>query len=149
MDPFAHLSTTTAAALPRPQRGSVVDTVRVAPETFGSLIYMAAAERKEFTEDRRPNNQKPQKKTSNGIPLWSIKLAASDWRGNATLLTVTVPMHDDPTASFTAGQVVELVGLVFGVTPKRDGRYVTWCSADGMTPVAVDKLVAAWVPQTV
>ncbi len=133
-------STSTAAALTsaRPRRElAVLDTVKVSPDTFRSVLFMGSAERKEWSQDNRPNRDKAQKRTAAGVPVWSVQMAAINWRGNSSLLTVSVPLHDDPAQKFTAGQPVELVDLVFGVSPKRNnnGGYVTWCSADGINPV--------------
>ena len=69
------------------------------------------------------------------MPVWSVKLAAVNWRGNSQLISVTVAMHDDPGKKFKTGDPVQLAGMVFGVTPKRDGSYVTWCSADAISAV--------------
>ncbi len=120
----------------------MLDTVRVSADTFKRMMFMGASARREFTQDRRPANEKPQKVTSDGTPLWSVQVAAVNWRGAAQLLTVTVPMHGDPTEKFDAGVPVVLGGLVFGVTAKREGGYVTWCSADDLSAVANTAAVA-------
>jgi hypothetical protein len=105
----------------------------VDPESFRKVIFMGSAPRKEFTRERMPNAEKPQKYTAAGMPLWSVKAAVENWRGKSELITVTVPMHDDPASKFTTGQLVAFAGMVFGVTPKREGGYTTWCSADNIT----------------
>ncbi len=116
----------------------MLDTVRVSPDTFRQVLFMGAAERKEFTTDNRPNRDKPQKTDkATGLPVWSVQVAAINWRGASSLLTVGVPMHEDPAGKFAPGQPVELVGLVFGVAPKRSGGYTTWQSADDIAPVEV------------
>jgi hypothetical protein len=140
-DPPGPSSTPTTAAAPqarRPWEGTaVLDTVKVSPDTFHSVLFMGSAERKEFTPDARPNRDKPQKHTAAGVPVWSVQVAAVTWRGNSTLLTVTIPQHDDPAGKFVPGDPVELVSLVFGVTPKRSGGgFVTWFSADAINPVS-------------
>jgi hypothetical protein len=146
-DPTHPSSTPTAAVAPaaaRPRReAAVFDTVKVSPDTFRSVLFMGSAERKEFTTDNRPNRDKPQKRTTAGVPVWSVQVAAINWRGNSNLVTVTVPMHDDPAQKFIPGQPVELVDLVFGVSPKRsNGGYVTWCSADGINPAGAGMTAA-------
>jgi hypothetical protein len=113
----------------------VLDTVRVAPDTFSSLVFMGSTQRKEFTRDNRPSSERPQKYNGDGVPVWSLQVAAVSWRNNPQMLSVTVAMHDDPAKKFKAGDPVQLDGLVFGVTPKRDGGYVTWCSADAISAV--------------
>jgi hypothetical protein len=119
----------------RPWRGAgVLDTVKVAADTFRSVLFMSSEERKEFTTDQRPAKDKPQKRSAAGVPLWSVKVATVNWRGKTDLINVTVPMHDDPGTKFTAGQPVELVDLVFGVSPKRAGGFTTWASADSLAP---------------
>ncbi len=137
-------STAVAPSSARPRREpAVLDTVKVSPDTFRSVLFMGSAERKEWSQDNRPNRDKAQKRTAAGLPVWSVQVAAINWRGNSNLLTVTVPMHDDPAHKFTAGQPVELVDLVFGVSPKRNnGGYVTWCSADGINPAGAGATAA-------
>lgn len=132
-------STPTVGALPRPQKrtAGVFDTVRVAPDTFQSVMFMSAAARREFVEGQRLRDEdKPQKRTADGMPLWSVQLAAVNWRGNAQLITITIPMPGNPVDQFMPGDPVQLAGMVFGVSPKRDGGgFVTWCSADSLEPV--------------
>ncbi len=137
--PGSSATSTVAAPAARPRRESaVLDTVRVSPDTFRQVLFMGAAERKEFTTDNRPNRDKPQKTDkATGLPVWSVQVAAINWRGTSNLLTVGVPMAVDPADKFMPGQPVELVGLVFGVTPKRSGGYTTWQSADAITPAVV------------
>ncbi len=145
-DPTQPSSTATAAApsSARPRReAAVLDTVKVDPGTFRQVLFMGAAERKEFTTDNRPNRDKPQKRDKQtGLPVWSVQVAVTNWRGTSSLLTVGVPLADDPTGKFQPGQPVELVGLVFGVTPKRSGGYVTWQSADDLTPATAGTTAA-------
>lgn len=144
LDPWSPTSTTEPAARERAAR--VFDTVKVAPETFKSVMFMAASARKEYVQGSRMRDEdKPQKRTADGVPLWSVQIAAINWRGKSELIGVTVPMHDSPAEKFQAGDPVRLTGLVFGVTAKRDGGgYVTWCSADGVDPAnAAPKAAAA------
>ncbi len=111
------------SARPSREQG-LLDTVRVSPDTFRQVLFMGSAERKEFTTDNRPNRDKPQKRDkATGLPVWSVQVAAINWRGISNLLTVGVPMADDPAQKLAPGQSVELVGLVLGVTPKRNGGY--------------------------
>ncbi len=137
-----HPSSTATAVAPssaRPRREpAVFDTVKVDPGTFRQVLFMGSAERKEWSQDNRPNREKAQKRDKQtGLPVWSVQVAAINWRGAPSLLTVGVSMAEDPAGKFAPGQPVELVGLVFGVTPKRTGGYVTWCSADDISPAAV------------
>jgi hypothetical protein len=113
-----------------------MDTVKVAPDNFAMLMFMASAAKKEFTQGQRiPDAQKPQKRNGDGLPIWSVQVAGTNWRGRSELMTVSVAMADDPAAKFAPGQPIELVGLVFGVSPKRDGSgYSTWCSAEALAP---------------
>lgn len=115
----------------------MLDTVRVSPDTFRQVLFMGSSERKEFTTDNRANKDKPQKRDKQtGLPVWSVQVAAINWRGASNLLTVGVPLPDDPAGKFVPGQPVELVGLVLGVTPKRNGGYAIWQSADGINPAS-------------
>ncbi len=135
MDPSGPSSTSTAAApaSARPRRESAVfDMVKVAPETFRSIEFRAAFERKEFTKDQVPDQAKRQKQTKDGVPVWSVKVLVEDWRGRESFINVTVPMYGNPADKFSRGQQVELPGLAFGVSPKHNGGYVTWQSADGI-----------------
>jgi hypothetical protein len=115
----------------------MLDTVKVDPDTFSSIVFMGSSERKEFTRDNRPRNEKPQKRNGEGVPVWSVQLACVSWRNVPQMVTVSIPAHDDPASKFSAGDPVQLSGLVFGVTPKREGGYVTWCAADALAPVSV------------
>jgi hypothetical protein len=130
-------TSTTSAVAPQALRAwkgtAVLDTVKVSPDTFTSVMFMSSVERREFVRDARPACDRPQKVSGSGVLLWSVQVAAVNWRGNSQLISITVPMNDDPASKFTTGQLVEFVGLVFGVTPKREGGFVTWCSADGIT----------------
>ncbi len=121
----------------------MLDTVRVAADTFSSMVFMGSQERKEFTRDNRPQVDKAQKRNIDGVPLWSVQIAVVNWRGTPQLLGVTIPMFDSPADKFTVGQPVRLTGLVFGVTPKRDSGFVTWCSADDMAVVQANARPAA------
>jgi hypothetical protein len=134
-------STSTAVALtaarPRREHG-VLDTVKVSPDTFRSVLFMGSAERKEWSQDNRPNRDKPQKRDKQtGLPEWSVQVAVVNWRGQPSLLTVRVPMPDDPAGKFQLGQPVELVELVMGVSPRRTNGYAIWYSADDITPLSV------------
>lgn len=135
---YPNPSSAVAPALPAFPRkvAGVFDTVKVAPETFQSVMFMGSAARKEFTRDNRPNSEKPQKLTADNVPLWAVQIAAVTWRGTPQLISVTVPMTSDPATKFRPGDPVQLAGLVFGVTTKREGGYVTWCSADGLAPAS-------------
>ncbi len=135
---------TTAAPAARPRREpAVLDTVKVSPDTFRSVFFMGSTERKEWSQDNRPNRDKAQKRTAAGVPVWSVQVSAITWRGNTTLMTITVPQYDDPAAVLTPGSRVELVDLVFGVSQKRNnGGYVTWCSADGINPAGAGTTAA-------
>ena len=142
MDPsgFTPLPTSSAAApqaLQRPWKGNaMLDTVKVSPDTFSQVMYMSAVPRTEWVRDPVPDADKPQKRTRDGVPQWSVELATVDWRGRTELVNVTVPMHGDPGGKFSAGQPVELAELVFGVTPSRSGNgFTTWWSADAISPV--------------
>ena len=140
-DPTRPSSTTATAAAPataRPRREQgVLDKVKVAPETFKSVLFMGSAVKREFTEANMPNRDKPQKvDTATGLPVWSVKFAAITWQGASDLLTVNIPMPDDPAQKFTPGQPVELVGHVLGITTKRSGSYSIWQNADGINPLA-------------
>ena len=121
-----------------------MDTVRVSADNFQSVMFMGSAERKEFTQDKRPQADKPQKRTADGKPLWSVTLAAVNFRGKPEMVTATVATFDNPGDAFVAGQPVELAGLTFGVTAKRDGSgFVTWCSADSIASVSGARLKSA------
>lgn len=146
MYPSGPLSTSTPAAAPqapRPWKGTaVLDTVKVSPDSFRSVMFHSATERKAFTRDNVPACDKPQKMSGDGVPLWSVKVVAEDWRARVNILTVTVPLHDDPGTKFARGDLVELPGLTFGVTDKRAGGFVTWLSADGIAPASTRPVAA-------
>lgn len=113
----------------------MLDSVKVDPATFGRLMFMASTERKEFVrESGVPNSAKPQKRNSDGVPLWSVQVAGVDWRNRSQLFNITVPMTDDPASKFSTGDPIAVDGLVFGVSPKQNGGYTLWASADAMAP---------------
>ena len=141
-DPTHPSSTTATAAAPvtaRPRRETaVLNTVLVDPATFRTLMFMGSAQRKVFTAERMPDAAKPQKQNRDGVPEWSVKVAYEDWRGQTGLMSVTVPMHDDPAGKFTTGQPVEFDRLVMGVSDKRSSAgYSIWFSADAIAPAGV------------
>ncbi len=149
MYPSGASSTSTPAApqaSPRPWKGTaVLDTVRVSPDTFRSVMFHSATERKAFTRDNIPAREKPQKTTSDGVPLWSVKVVAEDWRARVHILTVSVPMHDHPGTKFARGDLVELPGLVMGLSQKPQGGsgfVPTWLSADGIAPASTRPVAA-------
>jgi hypothetical protein len=72
------------------------------------------------------------------VPEWSVKVAYEDWRGQTGLMSVTVPMHDDPAGKFTTGQPVEFDRLVMGVADRRTSAgYSIWYNADAIAPAGV------------
>lgn len=124
--------------------GSVFDTVRVSPDTFQSVMFMSSTPRTEWSETRQQGEEKRQKFTRDGMPVWSVKVAATNWRDQDNMLSVTIASQHNPGEVFTRGQLVQFGGLTFGVSPKRDGGFVTWCSADSVEAVgSATKLKAA------
>lgn len=113
--------------------GSVFDTVKVSPDTFKSVMFMGSVARTEWSENRQRGEDKRQKFTRDGLPIWAVKVAATNWRDQSDMLSVTVAAPSNPGESFAPGQLVDFEGLTFGVTAKRDGGYVTWSSADSLT----------------
>ncbi|QJY51200.1 hypothetical protein [Pseudonocardia broussonetiae] len=123
----------------------MLDTVKVAPETFSNIEFRGAMPKTAYVP--QGNVAGPQKQTSNGTPIWAVRVLAETTRGlrvKEDLLTVTVPMQVDPTEKFERGQSIELVSLTFGVTPKREGNgFSTWLSADGIQPAGLGKAAAS------
>lgn len=134
MSPTQTPTSTLAAWLrPNAQKGLQMDTVLVSPETFTSMMFMSSQPKKEFTRERMTDAEKPQKKTKDGVPVWSVQVAAVTWRGKSELITVSVPAHTDPAADYQPGVPVYLQGLMFGVTAKREGGgFTIWCSAEAL-----------------
>lgn len=130
--PVLAAESSSATAKPFKPGGSVFDTVKVSPDTFKSVMFMGVVARTEWSDTRRQGEDKPQKFTRDGVPVWSVKVAATNWRDQSDMLSVTVAAHASPGDSFAPGQLVEFDGLTFGVTGKRDGGYVTWSSADAV-----------------
>ncbi|MGH3850233.1 MAG: hypothetical protein ACRDRT_11090 [Pseudonocardiaceae bacterium] len=117
--------------------GHVFDTVKVSPDTFESVMFVQCEPRTEWTPNGGNNGgmPKPQKHTKDGLPIWSVKVAATNWRKQSDMLSVTVAQYDNPADQHAPGSQVQFVGLTFGVSAKRDGNgFVTWCSADGLQP---------------
>jgi hypothetical protein len=109
----------------------MIDTVRVAPDTFKSLTFLSADERKEYVEGQNiPHRDKKQQVNREGVPVWSIQLAAVPWRGRGRVVKVNVPSSDNPGDRIEPGELVTLSDMEFGVTPKREGGgYIIWLRA--------------------
>src|SRR4051794_35232249 len=142
MNPSGPLATSTTTAAPEALRPwketAVLNMVLVDPSTFRTLMFMGSAERKVFTAERMPDAAKPQKQSKDGVPVWSVRIAYEDWRGQTGLMSVTVPMHDDPAGKFTTGQPVRFDRLVEGVADRRSSAgYSIWFSADAIKPASV------------
>lgn len=116
------------------------DAVKVAPETFRSpLMYTGSRPKRQFVDGQNiPDDQKPQAMTADGLPKWTVTVSAEHWRPNrdAEQLAVTVALADDPATKFQRGQMVEFVGLTFGVNHiRKTGGYSLWFSAEGIASV--------------
>jgi hypothetical protein len=124
--------------LPQTTRsGHVFDTVKVSADTFTSVMFVQCEARTEWTPNGGGNVPKPQKRTKDGVPVWSVKVVATNWRGQSDMLSVTLAQYDNPGEQHAPGSLVQFVGLTFGVSAKRDGNgFVTWCSADSLEAVA-------------
>lgn len=134
--PVAAAETAAPLITPRQPGGSrVFDTVKVSPDTFSSVMFMGCIARTEWSENRRAGEEKRQKFTRDGVPVWSVKVAATNWRDQSDMLSVTVAAPSNPGQEFAPGQLVQFDGLTFGVSAKRDGGYVTWSSADAVVAV--------------
>lgn len=121
----------------------MLDTVKVAPETFRSLEFRSAAEKREFVQAGRG----AQKFDRDNVPLWTVRVIGEIERGGRVmdeLFTVSVPMQVNPGEKFDRGQSIWLPGLTFGVTAKRDGSgFMVWLSADGIEPAGSGAKAAA------
>jgi hypothetical protein len=150
MEPSTHLSTETAgqraAGMRQPRRDTaVIDSVKVAPETFDSLIFLGSEEKKEYVEGQNiPRDQKHQQlDKATGLPLWSVKLYVTTWRGLERQVKVNVPAAEDPAERFAKGELVALWDAEAGVTPKREGNgYTIWMKAARIDVAADRKPVA-------
>lgn len=136
------------AAGARPARRDAVtmfDSVKVDPATFASVIFLGSEERKEFVEGQNiPHNQKRQATTKEGVPVWTLKLYAENWRGLERQLKVNVAMADDPAERFGRGEPVTLSDVEYGVTPKREGNgFVVWFRAGTVKSAGDRKPVGA------
>jgi hypothetical protein len=114
----------------------MIDSVRVAPDTFGSLVFLGSSERKEFTEGKNIAYRDKPQQYKDGVPVWTVQLAASTWRNpqRSRTINVNIPCPEDPSTRLTTGELVELHNAVYGVTPHRDGNgYSVWMTAEGIT----------------
>ena len=110
-----------------------MDAVKVSSDNFARLLFMGAVQRREYTRERLPQHHKPQKKSKSGMPLWSVKVAATNSRGTCSVLSITVPSGEDPAKTFAPGDPIAFHDLTVGVTPKRkDTGFSTWWSATAM-----------------
>jgi len=152
MEPFSQLSTKPAGqeAEVRPARyernSTMFNSVKVDPSSFTTLIYLQSFERKEYVEGGNvPDDQKPQKRNKDGVPVWTVELTAVPWRGRSRTIRVNVASNDDPSDRLSAGELVQLVDAEFGVTPKdgNDGGYSIWMIAQGVEPASGRKPISA------
>lgn len=127
-------SSTTAVQSPRRENRDMFDSVKADPTTIVTAIFLGSEERKEFVPGQNiPHNQKKQQYTKDGVPIWTVKLYATNWRGLERQIKVNVPQSDDPAGRFAQGELVALSDLEFGVTPKREGGgFVIWMKASGI-----------------
>jgi hypothetical protein len=123
----------------------MIDSVKVAPDTFESAIFLGSEERKEYVEGGNiPHDQKKQQINKDGVPVWTLKLYVTTWRGLERQVKVNVPSPNNPADQFSKGELVELSGVEFGVTPKREGGgYILWLKADRIESAAGRKSAAA------
>jgi hypothetical protein len=111
----------------RPERGTaMIDSVKVAADTFDSVIFLGSEERKEYVEGEAgkhiPHNEKKQAYSKDGVPFWTVKLYVTTWRGLERQIKVKVAAATDPAEQFAKGELVSLRDVEFGVTPKREGN---------------------------
>jgi hypothetical protein len=134
----AHI-TTAAGARPIRWESGMLDNWLIDADTFASITFLGATERKEFVEDKNiPYNNRPQKRNKDNVPVWTVTLAVADWRGRGTVMKLNMPSPQNPADSIGAGEKVELVRPVAGVTPKREGNgYIVWMTADDIKSVDV------------
>ena len=125
----------------------MINSVKVDPATFKGLVFLQSFERKEFVQGANiPNEQKQQKRTKDGVPVWTVELSAIPARGMSRTIRVNLPSPEDPGQRFEAGSQVQLVDMEFGVTPKRDNSgFTIWMTAGGIDPAGArgGKLSAA------
>ncbi len=140
MEPSTRTATETAgseaAGVRPPRRDSttMIDSVKVDQATFDSVIFLGSEERKEYVEGdagkRIPHNEKKQQYSKDGVPVWTLKLYVTTWRGLERQVKVNVAAADDPGERFAKGELVTLSDIEFGVTPKREGNgFVIWMKA--------------------
>lgn len=129
--PVSADSRATATLNSSPGKGSAMfDTVKVADETFAALMFMGCVARTEWNDDR--DAPKRQKRTGQGVPVWSVQVAATNWREQSAMLTVTVASPENPGQAISRGEEIRFDGLVYGVTPKRSGGFTIWASAENV-----------------
>lgn len=123
---------------------SMIDSVKVDAGTFDSVIFLGSEERKEFVEGGNiPHNQKKQQVTKEGVPVWTVKLYATTWRGLERQVKVNVPARENPGDRLGKGELVTLSDVEFGVTPKREGGgYIVWLRAGSIEPATGRKSAA-------
>lgn len=143
MEPSTRTATETAgseaAGVRPPRRDSttMIDSWKVDPSTFDSVIFLGSEERKEYVEGRNiPHNEKKQQYSKDGVPIWTLKLYVTTWRGLERQTKVNIAAEEDPGERFAKGELVALTDMEAGVTPKREGGgFVTWMKAGGIESV--------------
>lgn len=111
-----------------------IDSALVAPETFAALLIMSAEPREEFVKGAPRGERQPQKINRDGVPVWRVAVAATTWRGRSEMLNVTVAAPGNPMDDISTGSPVTFDGLMFGVSPKQNGGYSVWFSAERVRP---------------
>jgi len=119
------------------------DSVPVDPAYLETVIFKSAAPKyeRQSDEEYRRRDQKVQKHTRDGVPVWSVQvMAAARPEGDRPARTgdfkVSVPMADDPAELFHMGEAVSFAGLKFGVSPLTKGQhrdYAVWWTAEQIT----------------
>jgi hypothetical protein len=147
-DPAA--TSSAAAAEPsrdRKKEAVAFDSVPVDPAIFETVVYRGCEPKYEnqSDDDYRAGREK-QQKLKDGVPVWSLKLAAvmrpsGNYREREGDIKVSWTSHDDPSEVFERYQPVELLEPRFGVTSyrRRNGAeaFAIYWSALDVRPVGV------------
>jgi hypothetical protein len=106
----------------------VIGGVLVDPATFKQMVVLDVKPREDF-------ETKQHKSTKEGVPLWRVQVAATDWRGRTDTLMVTLASDEDPAKIVGPLSPVVFDELELGVM-EREGRTTVWFTAKALRPVA-------------
>lgn len=151
-DPFEQLSNKTAGQTAVGVRQSrresnMFNSVKVDPANFQAMAFCQSRPRKEFVEGENiPDDQKAQKHTKDGVPVWTVEVTAVPAAGYTRTIRVNVPSEIDPAERFQPLEQVVLSDMEYGVAARRNkcelcgnSGYSLWMTAGSIEPATATR----------